>query len=124
MFVKYEKEVITLKKLAFIPMLMVLFSTLMGCNLIKHNENLPIEMIAFNCLTDEEQDLIPVSPKDSIVEEITVSSENKSYIDKDYDKDQVYSVTFNNTETDSSGKLTVFVDLDKETVVGKGFRSK
>lgn len=105
-------------------MLIVLFSTLMGCNLIKPNENLPIEMIAFNSLTDEEQDLIPVSPKDSIVEKITVSDENKSYIDNDYDKDQVYSVTFNNTETDSSGKLTVFVDLDKEAVVGKGFTSR
>lgn len=44
-------------------------------------------MIAFNGLTDEEQDLIPVSPKDSIVEKITVNNENMSLIDKDYDKD-------------------------------------
>ncbi|WP_059170454.1 hypothetical protein [Bacillus sp. FJAT-27445] len=113
-----------MKKLVFIPVLIVLFSTVMGCNFIKPNGKLPIEMIAFNSLTDEEQHLIPVSPKDSIVEKITVSGENKSYIDKEYDKDQVYSVTFNNTETDSSGKLTVFVDLDKKTVVGKGFASR
>lgn len=100
-------------------MLMVLFSTLIGCNLTKPNNNLSIEMIAYNSLTDEEQDLIPVSPKDSIVEKITVNDENKTYIDKDFDKDEVYSVTFNNTETDSSGNLTVFVGLDKETIVGK-----
>lgn len=96
----------------------------MGCNLIQPKDNLPIELIAFNSLTDEEKDLIPASPKDSIVEKVTVNDENKSFIDKNYDKDKVYAVTFNNTETNSSGKLTVFVDLDKETVVGKGFTSK
>jgi hypothetical protein len=96
----------------------------MGCNLIQSKDSVPIELIAFNSLTDEEKDLIPASPKDSIVEKITVNDENKSFIDKNYDKDQVYAVTFNNTETNSSGKLTVFVDLDKETVVGKGFTSK
>ncbi|KMY50131.1 hypothetical protein [Peribacillus loiseleuriae] len=107
-----------MKKLVLTPMLILLFVILMGCNLIPSKNNLSIEMIAFNDLTDEEQDLIPVSPKDSIVEKITVNNENISLIDKDYDKDQVYSVTFNNTETDSSGKLMVFVDLDKEAVVG------
>lgn len=96
----------------------------MGGNLIQLRDSVPIEMIAFNSLTDEEQDLIPVSPKDSIVEKVTVNDENKSFIDKNYDKDQVYAVTFNNTKTNSSGKLMVFVDLDKETVVGKGFTSK
>ncbi|MGE8206992.1 hypothetical protein ACQKP0_21010 [Heyndrickxia sp. NPDC080065] len=113
-----------MKKLVFIPILIFLFVTLMGCDLIPSKDKLSIEMIAFNSLTDKEKELIPVSPKDSIIEKITVKDEIKSFIDKDYDKDQVYSVTFNNTETDSSGKLTVFVDLDKETVVGKGFTSK
>lgn len=92
----------------------------MGCNLIKPSE-LSIEMIAFNSLSKEEQGLITVSPKDSIVEKITVSDEIKSYIDNDYNEAQVYSVTFNGTETDSAGQLTVFVSLDKKTVVGKGF---
>ncbi|HEY9577749.1 MAG TPA: hypothetical protein VIR64_08760, partial [Pseudobacillus sp.] len=76
---------------------------------------------AFNSLTDEEEDLIIVTPKDSILEKITVNDNNKSFIGKDYDK--VYSVTFNNTETDSSGKLMVFVGLDKETVVGKALQA-
>jgi hypothetical protein len=49
-------------------MLILLFIVLMGCNLIPSKNNLSIEMIAFNGLTDEEQDLIPVSPKDSIVD--------------------------------------------------------
>ena len=103
-----------LKKFVFIPISILLFIALLGCNAIPSKSNLSIEMIAFNSLTDEEQDLIPVSPKDSIVEKITVHDENKSLIDKDYDKDQVYAVTFNHTETDSSGKLTIFVDLDKK----------
>ena len=105
----------------FIPSLIIFFLILIGYNFVKPNGNLSIEMIAFNSLTKEEQDLIPVSPKDSIVEKITVSNEIKYYIDNDYDRDQVYSVTFNNTESNSSGELTVFVSLDKETVVGKGF---
>lgn len=64
---------------------------------------LPIEMIAFNNLTDEEKDLIPASPKDSIVEKVPVNDDIKKSINKNYDKNQVYAVTFNNTETDSSG---------------------
>lgn len=110
-----------MRKFIFISALIILSVAIIGCNSIPQNRNVPIEMIAFNSLTDEEKDLIPVSPKDSTVEKITVNVENKSFIDKDYDKDQVYAVAFNNTENNSSGKLTVFVDLDQETVVGKGF---
>ncbi|MFO1445592.1 hypothetical protein KDN24_20820 [Bacillus sp. Bva_UNVM-123] len=114
-----------MRKLVFISILIVLSASVMGCNLIPSKDSVSIELIAFNSLTDEEKDLIPASPKDSIVEKITVNNnENNSFIDKNYDKDQVYAVTFNNTETDSTGRLTVFVDLDKETVVGKGFTSK
>ncbi len=109
-----------MSKLVFLPILIILLSTLTGCNLIKQNE-LTIEMIAFNSLSKEEQDLIPVSPKDSIVEKITVSDEIKHYIKDDYDENQVYSVTFNNTKSDAKGELTVFVSLDKKAVVGKGF---
>ena len=87
-------------------------------------DEMPIEMVAFNSLTDEESALIPVSPKDSIVKKVPVNDDIKTSIDENYGKDQVYSVTFNNTETDSSGKLVVFVDLDKKTVLGKGFTSK
>lgn len=101
-------------------MLILLSITVTGCNLFESKSNLPIEMVAFNSLSDEEKDLIPVSPKDSNVEKIPVNDGIESLIDKDYNKDQVYSVTFNNTETDFSGKLVVFVDLDKVTVVGKG----
>lgn len=110
-----------MNRLVSISILLLLTITLTGCNLFDSKNELPIEMAAFNSLTNEEKDLIPVSPKDSVVEKVTVNSENKSLIDKDYDKGEVYSVTFNNTETDSSGTLTVFVDLDKKTVVGKGF---
>lgn len=110
-----------LNKLVSISILFLLTITLIGCNLFDSKNDLPMEMVAFNSLTNEEQDLIPVSPKDSVVEKVTVNSENKPLIDKDYDKGEVYSVTFNNTETDSSGILTVLVDLDKKTVVGKGF---
>ena len=79
-------------------------------------------MVAFNSLTEEEKDLIPVSPKASSVEKMTVSDENKLYLDKGYDNDHVYSVIFNNTETDSLGKLTVFIDLDKKQLWEKAIR--
>jgi hypothetical protein len=113
-----------LNKLVYISMLFLLSITLTGCNFFESKSNIPIEMIAFNSLTDEEKDLIPVSPKDSIVKKVPVIGEIQSMIDKDYNNDKVYSVTFNNTETDSSGKLVVFVDLDKKSVVGKGFTNK
>ncbi len=90
--------------------------TLFGCS------SLEIEMVAFNSLSESEQDLIPTSPMDSVVEEINVTEENKKYLFDDYDRDKVYSVTFNHTDSDKNADLTVFVDLDKETVVGKGFK--
>lgn len=71
-------------------------------------------------LTDEERDLIPVSPKDSIVKQVPVNYDIKASIDVNYAKDQVYSVTFNNTESDTTGNLVVFVDLDKKQFLGKG----
>ena len=85
---------------------------------------MPIEMVAFNSLTNEESALIQVSPKDSIVKQEPVNDDIKASIDINYAKDQVYSVTFNNTETDTTGNLVVFVGLDKKTVLGKGFTSK
>jgi hypothetical protein len=90
----------------------------------KTENQMPIEMVAFNSLTDEESALIPVSPKDSIVKQVPVNDDIKASIDLNYDKDQVYSVTFNNTETDTTENLVVYVGLDKKTVLGKGFTSK
>jgi hypothetical protein len=62
-----------------------------------------------------------VSPKDLIVKKVTVNGDVESLIGPNYNKDKVYSVSFNHSATDSSGNLVVFVDLDKKTVVGKGF---
>lgn len=108
-----------MRNCGLLAMLLIIGSTLTGCNLTGQLEP-SIEMIAFNSLSGEEQDLIPVSPKDSIVEKITVSDEIRHYMGSDY-KEQVYSVAFNNTKAGSGGELTVFVALDKKTVVGKGF---
>ena len=110
-----------MKKLIVILMLIFLFNPLVGCSFVPGKSQISLEMIAFNSLTDEEQKLIQVSPKDSITEKVVVTNENKRLLNQEYDKDQVYSVTFNHTETEYSGNLVVFVDLDKETVVGKGF---
>lgn len=90
---------------------------------LNHNQS-PIEMVAFNSLTDEERALIPVSPKDSIVKRVPINDHIEKSIDKSYRKDEVYSVTFNNTETNSSGNLVVFIDLDRQTVLGKGAANK
>ncbi|MED1862366.1 hypothetical protein P4V41_02670 [Fictibacillus nanhaiensis] len=94
-----------------------------GCNLFK-NDKLPIEMIAFNYLTNEEQKKIPVSPKDSVVKEITVSEELGQKLDKKLIGKTIYTVTFNHTEDDSSGKLVVYIAKDKKTVIGKGYERK
>ncbi|ADU28677.1 hypothetical protein [Evansella cellulosilytica] len=112
-----------MNKLISRTLLLLITITLTSCNLFDSND-LSFEMIAFNSLTVEESELIPVSPKDSFVEKVPVTSENKPLIDKNYDKSEVFSVTFHHTEVDSSGKLTVFIDLDEKTVVGKGFTNK
>jgi len=111
-------------KAVFIPMLISLSILLIGCNSVKSEDQLPIEMVAFNSLTDEEQDLIPVSPKDSVVKKVSVTGDIESLVDDNYQKDTVYSVSFNDSQTGSSGNLVVLVDLDKKTVVGKGFIGK
>ncbi|WP_226682886.1 hypothetical protein [Sutcliffiella horikoshii] len=90
----------------------------------KAEDQMPIEMVAFNSLTDQERDLIPVSPKDSSIQQVPVNDDIQQLIDNNYDKDQVYAVTFNNTVTDTTGDLVVYVGLDKKTVLGKGFISK
>jgi hypothetical protein len=123
-----RKEVVkkSIKRLIFGVLGILLIFMVIGIfSFYSESENqLPIEMVAFNSLTDEESALIPVSPKDSIVKKVPINDDIKTSIDNNYGKDQVYSVTFNNTDTDSSGKLVVFVSLDKKTVLGKGFTSK
>lgn len=113
-----------MKRLAFIPILLLLAIALTSCNLFDSNNALPVEMVAFNSLTDEEKGVIPVSPKDSNVKIVAVNGEIKSLIDNNYDEEEVYSVTFNHTETNSSENLVVFMALDKKTVVGKSFNGK
>ena len=110
----------------FIPLLMPLLLLLLatastGCSLNSKIET-PIEMVAFACLSEEEKELVPVSPKDSMVQKVTVNGEIKPYLDQHYDQDEVYTVTFHRTATDLYEDLTVFISLDKKTVVGKGFR--
>lgn len=105
-----------MKKILFLPFL---FSLLTGCN--SSASELPVEMVAYNSLSKAEQDLIPVSPKDAAVTKKNVSPEITSLIDRNYNEKQVYAVVFNDTETAASGNLVVYVDLDKEKVVGKGY---
>ena len=107
------------KKGAYIPSLFLVAIMLVGCSFADEKTQLPIEMIAFNSLTDEEEDRIPVSPKDSTVKKVTVDSEIKPFLNNDYNKEKVYRITFHHTETASSGPLVVFMDLDKKIVVGK-----
>ena len=111
-----------MRKLLFFSIITLLTFTLMGCN--SYSNNLPLEMIAFNSLSEDEQSLIPVSPKDSVVEKINVTSDVEKFLDDDYNKAQVYSVIFNNTENESNGNLVVFIDADNEEVVGKGYAKK
>jgi hypothetical protein len=94
-----------------------------GCNLLEVEESLTgIEIIAFNSLTNAEQDKIPVSPMDSEVRKIIVNDDLGNRIGDEFVGKNLYSVTFNHTEKESLGNLIVYVDLDKETVVGKGYK--
>ena len=108
-----------MKKFVFIPILILLAITLIGFNVFDSKQEVPIELVAFESLTNKEKELIPVSPKDSIVKKVTVNAEIKSKIDKNYDKEEVYAVTFRHSEAGSSGNLEVYIALDKKTVVGK-----
>lgn len=103
-----------------IIVLAFLSAMLTACSPIAAEKELPIEMIAFNSLSDKEQELIPTSPKDSVVTKQAVSTEIKSQIDSNYDEEEVYSVVFNDTATTTTGNLVVLIDLDKKNVVGKG----
>lgn len=87
----------------------------------KETNQIPLEMIALNSFTDEEQSLIPASPKDSIIEELEVNDKIRRMLNREYEKDTLYSITFNNTETDTTGPIVVYLSLDKETVLWKGF---
>lgn len=112
-----------MRKLGFITALLLLAFAITGCSLFESKNDIPIEMVAFSSLTDAERGMLPVSPKDSIVKKVSVNGEIESIFDKNYSKEEVYSVTFNHTETNSSGNLMVFVDLDKKAVVGKSKQS-
>lgn len=83
--------------------------TMTSCGLVESKHETSIEMAAFGALSNDESKLIPASPKDSMVKKVSVDDQIKSVIAKNYNKEEVYSVTFNHTETNSLGNLIVFV---------------
>lgn len=68
--------------------------------------------------------LFLISAKDATVEQVPFSDEIRSLIEKTYDSNQVYAVTFNINSTYPSGNLIIYVALDKERVVDKDYMSK
>lgn len=96
-----------------------LAALLASCSPIAAEKEQSIEMIAFNSLSEKEQKLIPTSPKDSVVTKQALTAGIKSHIDSNYDKKEVYSVVFNDSATSKNGNLIVFIDLNKEVVIGK-----
>ncbi|UPG66240.1 hypothetical protein [Metabacillus endolithicus] len=112
-----------MKNHILISLLACLSMFISGCNFLQ-GDKLPIEMVAFNSLTKEEKDKILVSPKDSSVKKVTVNDELSEQFGNNLIGKRLYAVIFNGTETDSVGKLIVYVDLNKETVVGKGYEKK
>lgn len=73
-----------MKKIIFIPILILLAITLIGFNVFDSKQEVPIVLVAFESLTNKEKELISVSPKDSFVKKVTVNTEIKSKIDKNY----------------------------------------
>lgn len=62
-----------------------------------------------------------MNPKDSVVRKVTINDNLANLIGKSYYGKEVYSVAFNHTETVSTESITVYVDLDKKTIVGQAF---
>lgn len=103
-----------------IAIILVFLGILMMGN-VSYNENrLPAEMVAFNSLSDNERRLILVSPKDSTVQEVVVDETLSERIGDQFFGKTLYAVTFLHTETAVSGNLIVYLDEEKENVVGKG----
>jgi Flp pilus assembly protein CpaB len=119
------KKIIKLLILGILGVLLIfmIIGLISFYNASKTEDQIPIEMVAFNSLSGQESNLILVSPKDSNVKQVLVNNDIQEIIDTNYDKDQVYAVTFNNTATEATGNLVVYVGLDKKTVLGKGFTS-
>ncbi|MNU51370.1 hypothetical protein D3C71_403630 [compost metagenome] len=86
-----------------------------------NNREIPLELTAFNSLSDQEQDRIPVSPKDSVVVKVRVHEELAVLIGEQFNGKEVYSITFKHTGIGSSKDIQVNVDLDKHTILGKEF---
>lgn len=55
-----------------------------------------------------------MSPKDSVVEKIDVTTDVEAFFDGKYNKAQVYLVTFNHTEMNLTKILLFFIDADNE----------
>lgn len=81
-------------------------------------------MTAFNSLTREEENKIPVSPKDSDVEKVTVSEQLGKQLGDKFIGKTIYTVTFNNIEDETNGRLVVYINNVKETVISKGYEKK
>ncbi|WP_020620913.1 hypothetical protein [Paenibacillus daejeonensis] len=82
-----------------------------------------VEMVAFSSLSDAQQDLVQITPKESTAEIIHVDAATRALIDPAYTSTEVMTVTFHRTATDTAGDLVVFLDLDGTTVVGQGHAS-
>ncbi|MBB6674937.1 hypothetical protein [Cohnella nanjingensis] len=110
-----------MKRLLFLATLTLFAVAVGGCRFgPSESGEAPVEMIAFAGLAEDELSRIPTSPKDSDVRKVTVRDEIAPLLDKRYDGKEVYAVTFRHTETEATGPITVYVDLDRQTVVGKG----
>ena len=81
-------------------------------------------MVAFNSLTREEQNKIPVSPKDSVVDKVTVDEEMGKQVGDEFIGKTIYTVTFRGTEDETNGRLVVYLHKDRDTVIGKGYEKR
>ncbi|WP_251041112.1 hypothetical protein [Bacillus sp. ISL-45] len=108
-----------MNKFFFIPILIILAIMVIGLDVFNSKQEVPIELVAFESLTNKEKERIPVSPKDSYVKKVTVNAEIKSEIDKNYDEKEVYAVTFRHSGADSSGNLEVYIGLEKRLLLGR-----
>ncbi|MFF2482502.1 hypothetical protein [Paenibacillus sp. NPDC058071] len=81
--------------------------------------DVPVELVAFDGLSDEEKDRIIASPKDSDIRIVSVNGPLVSLLGDTHAGKEAYEVTFHHTETVGTGPLVVYVDKDGKTVLGK-----
>lgn len=100
-----------MKKLIITLVLILTALSILGCN---RSNDKDIQGVAYASLTRTEQ--VDMSNKQGVIKKINKLPENATIYDNNYNKDELYSVTFKLDSTDR--KIVIFVDAKKNKKIG------